>query len=192
MSGHVNLPPVVIHSGDKNALVLCATLASRLGRPGAEFLMRELRRASLCAAESLPANVVSLGSRVTYRVDGLPSKTSVLVLPSEVHRGLPGLSVLTPLGTALLGLRVGARMVFQTPEGIESAVIVVRVERPGTKVRTRKRRSTGGWTRLSIKRSRPVTLCRLSAPHARQIFSMQSSSDEHHEAARAEARHHCQ
>ena len=131
MSGHVDLPPVVIHSGDKNALVLCATLASRLGRPGAEFLMRELRRASQCAAESLPANVVSLGSRVTYRVDGLASKTSVLVLPSEVHRGLPGLSVLTPLGTALLGLRVSARMVFQTSEGLEPTVIVVRVERPG-------------------------------------------------------------
>jgi hypothetical protein len=38
---------------------------------------------------------------------------------------------LTPLGTALLGLRVGARMVFQSSEGIESEVTVVRVEGSG-------------------------------------------------------------
>jgi regulator of nucleoside diphosphate kinase len=128
MSAHVNLPPVVIHSRDKNALVLCATIASRLGRPGTEFLMSELRRASLCAAESLPANVVSLGSRVTYRVNGLPPTTSTLVLPGEAHRSRHRLSVLAPLGTALLGLRVGARMTFQSQEGIESEVMVVGVE----------------------------------------------------------------
>ena len=121
-------PAVVIHSRDKNALVLVAAIASQLGRPGAEFLMSELRRASLCAAKSLPGNVVSLGSRVTYRVDGLPPTTSTLVLPGEAPRSRHGLSVLTPLGTALLGLRVGARMVFQSRQSVESEVVVVRVE----------------------------------------------------------------
>jgi regulator of nucleoside diphosphate kinase len=129
MSANANLPAVVIHSRDKNALVLVAANAARLGRPGAEFLMSELRRASLCAAESLPGNVVSLGSRVTYRLDGLPPITSALVLPGEAPRSRHGLSVLTPLGTALLGLRVGARMVFQSRQGVDSEVVVVRVER---------------------------------------------------------------
>jgi regulator of nucleoside diphosphate kinase len=128
MPANANLPAVVIHSRDKNALVLVAAIAERLGKPGAEFLMSELRRASLCAAESLPGNVVSLGSRVTYRVDGLPPTTSALVLPGEAPRS-DGLSVLTPLGTALLGLRVGARMVFQSRHSVESEVVVVRVER---------------------------------------------------------------
>ena len=129
MSANANLPAVVIHSRDKNALVLVAAIAAQLGRPGAEFLMSELRRASLCAAESLPGNVVSLGSRVTYRVDGLPPTMSALVLPGEAPRSRHGLSVLTPLGTALLGLRVGARMVFQSRQSVESEVVVVRVER---------------------------------------------------------------
>ena len=131
MTRELKLPPVVIHSRDNNDLVLVATIASRLGRSGAEFLLSELRRASLCASEPLPANVVSLGSRVTYRVDGLTPKTSALVLPDEVHRRWRGLSVLTPLGTALLGLRVGARMAFHSPECVVCEVIVMRVEGSG-------------------------------------------------------------
>ena len=131
MTAPADLPPVVIHSRDKNALVLCATIASRRGGPGAEFLMSELRRASLCAAESLPANVVSLGSRVTYLVDGLPPKTCTLMLPGEADQRSDALCVLTTLGTALLGLREGARMAIQSPEGIESEVIVMRVEGAG-------------------------------------------------------------
>ena len=131
MSTNADLPPVVIHSRDKNALVLLATIASRLARPGADFLMSELRRATLCAVENLPMDVVSLGARVTYRVDHLPPTTSTLVLPGQVHGRWSGLSVLTPLGTALLGLRVGTRMVFQIAEGIESEVMVLRVEGSG-------------------------------------------------------------
>ena len=61
----------------------------------------------------------------------LPPTTSTLVLPGQVHGRWSGLSVLTPLGTALLGLRVGTRMVFQIPEGIESEVMVLRVEGSG-------------------------------------------------------------
>jgi regulator of nucleoside diphosphate kinase len=112
MTSELNFPPVVIHSHDNNDLVLVATIASRLGRSGAEFLLCELDRASLCASEPLPANVVSFGSRVTYRVDGLTPKTSTLVLPDEAQRRWRGLSVLTPLGTALVGLRVGAAWPF--------------------------------------------------------------------------------
>src|SRR5262249_32916565 len=128
MPADLDLPPVLIHNRDNNTLVLCATIALRLGRAGAEFLLSQLRRASLCAVESLPASVVSLGSRVIYRVDDAAPETSTLVLPGEMHRSCDGLSVLTPLGTALLGLRVGARMPFVSPEDVASEVMVVRVE----------------------------------------------------------------
>jgi regulator of nucleoside diphosphate kinase len=128
MSGNVNPPPVMVHSRDNNELVLCATLASGLGNHGAQFLLNELRRATLCAVEALPADVVSLGSRITYRVDGAAPKTCTLMLPGELDRSRDSLSVLTPLGAALIGLRVGARMPFLSGEGVASEVRVVRVE----------------------------------------------------------------
>jgi hypothetical protein len=129
MPADVHLPPLVIHSRDNNTLVLWATIAARLRRPGAEFLLSELGRCSLCAVENLPVDAVSLGSRVTYRVDGAPQETRTLVLPDEVHRCRDGLSVLTPLGTAVLGLRAGACMPFDVPGGAASEVTVLRVER---------------------------------------------------------------
>ncbi len=126
MPGDLKLPPVTIHSHDKNDLVILATMASRAGTPDAQFLLSELRRASLCAVEAVPANVVSIGTCVTYKL----GKTSVLatgtlVFPSDVNRFHDGLSVLTPLGTALLGLRVGASMPFRSTDGSASKVEVV-------------------------------------------------------------------
>ena len=98
------------------------------GQPRADFLLRELRRAGLCAVENLPIGVVALGSRVTYRVDGGMPRIGTLVLPSDLDRSTDNLSVLTALGTALLGLRVGARMAFLSPDGLSSEVMVVGVD----------------------------------------------------------------
>ena len=75
--------------------MLCAAIASRLGNPRADFLLRELRRAGLCAVENLPIGVVALGSRVTYRVDGGMPEIGTLVLPSDLDRSTDNLSVLT-------------------------------------------------------------------------------------------------
>jgi regulator of nucleoside diphosphate kinase len=192
MSANVNLPPVVIHSRDNNHLVVCATIASGLGNHGAHFLLSELSRAALCAVENLPVDVVSLGSRITYQVDGAAPKTCTLVLPGESGSSRHSLSVLTSLGAALIGLRAGARMPFVSREHVASEVLVLESRMQRARTRTHMRRSIAGLTRRSMKRSQPVTLCRLSAPHARQNFSMQSRRDEYHEAARAEARRRCQ
>ena len=129
MSIEPNLPPITLHSQDNNDLAVLATIASRSGRPGARFLLEELRRASLCAVDALPADVVSIGARVTYTLaEAAPPATCTLVVPDEVGRFGDGLSILTPLGTALLGLRVGDRMPFQSADGRASEVTVVGVE----------------------------------------------------------------
>ncbi len=129
MSSELNLPAITLHSRDNNDLAILATIALRSGRPGAGFLLKELRRAALCAVDALPADVVSIGARVTYRLaEAAPPATCTLVLPDEVDRFGDGLSVLTPLGTALLGLRVGDRMPYRSADGHASKVRVVGVE----------------------------------------------------------------
>lgn len=129
MPNELKLPPITLHDKDSNDLAILATIALRSGRPGARFLLRELRRASLCAVDALPTDVVSMGARVAYKLGEVSSPmTCTLVFPDEVDQFGDGLSVLTPLGTALLGLRVGDRMPFRSADGHASEVRVVSVE----------------------------------------------------------------
>src|SRR5688572_8748128 len=66
------------------------------------------------------------------------AKTCTLMLLDEVDQRWRALSVLTPIGTALLGLREDAHMAFQSPEDSESEVKVVRVEGSGHAVENSK------------------------------------------------------
>jgi regulator of nucleoside diphosphate kinase len=121
------LPPIIVHSHDYNELVLAATLARRQGRPHARFLLAELRRATLCRFEEFPDDVVSIGSRVTYRLKGMQAVlTDTLVFEHDAGRCPDGLPIASPVGTALLGLRVGDRMPFQC-DGQDSEVLVEQV-----------------------------------------------------------------
>ncbi len=70
----------------------------------------------MCALTDLPDGVVSIGARVRYRL-GDQAFTRTLLLPDEATLRPDGISVVTPLGTALLGLRVGDRMAFAGDNG---------------------------------------------------------------------------
>ena len=123
MNAHLALPPITIHLDDYNALVLSAELARRANRPHAGFLIAELRRARLCERYELPRNVVSMGCSVTYRLTSSAAKaTRRLVFEYERAKYANGLSVATPLGTALLGVRVGDRMPFRLGYSLEYGV----------------------------------------------------------------------
>jgi regulator of nucleoside diphosphate kinase len=115
MNGTVDLPPVTVATHDYNRLMTVAALEHNRRKPHREFLMSELRRASLCHPDALPEDVVSTNAKVTYRLDGGGQpRAHVLVYPEDLHWPGAELSVLTPLGIALLGLRVGDRMPFRT------------------------------------------------------------------------------
>jgi regulator of nucleoside diphosphate kinase len=111
----IDLPQVTVATHDYNRLMSVAAMDRHGRRPNREFLMSELRRASLCHPKALPEDVVSTNAKVTYRLegDGKP-RAHVLVYPEDLRWPGAELSVLTPLGIALLGLRVGDRMPFRT------------------------------------------------------------------------------
>ncbi|WP_243369222.1 GreA/GreB family elongation factor [Microvirga solisilvae] len=126
MNGTMRLPPVTVATHDYNRLMSVAALENYRRRPHREFLLSELRRASLCHPDALPEDVVSTSAKVTYRLDGEGhSRAHILVYPEDLHWPGAELSVLTPLGIALLGLRVGDRMPFRTnPNGPVHEVVV--------------------------------------------------------------------
>jgi len=114
MNGTIELPQVTIATHDYNRLMSVAAMDRHPRRPQCQFLMSELRRASLCHPDALPDDVVSTNAKVTYRVNGGQPMAHVLVHPQDLLWPGAELSVLTPLGIALLGLRVGDRMPFRT------------------------------------------------------------------------------
>jgi regulator of nucleoside diphosphate kinase len=82
-----------------------------------EPLRRELGRAIVVSSEAMPPDVVTMNSLVRYRdeVEGV-TRTVALVYPYA--QGGPGMvSVLSPIGTALLGLSEGQTIDWDFPDG---------------------------------------------------------------------------
>lgn len=96
------------------------TLLERCPEPGgayAALLARKLAGAGVWLSRDIPAGVVTLNSRVLYRVDGGPAETRI-VAQSPV--GGPVVGLLLPLttlrGLALLGLAEGESVSFEESE----------------------------------------------------------------------------
>lgn len=82
-------------------------------------LAEELERAVEVEAEAVPADVVTLSS--TVRVIDLESSAAMdytIVMPGEANYDAGRISVLAPLGTALLGYRVGDEIEWEVPRGV--------------------------------------------------------------------------
>lgn len=94
--------------------------------PVADALEEELQQATLVASAQVPATVVTMNSMVTA-VDPENGRrnTITLVFPRDAQPGEGRVSVLAPLGLALLGARVGQEISWSTPRGTRR----LRVER---------------------------------------------------------------
>jgi regulator of nucleoside diphosphate kinase len=81
----------------------------------ARDLMVELQRAKVLPAGIHPEDLVSIWSGVTFFNHSSGFKQDVtLVLPDQAHALLARISILSPLGIALIGLRVGQSVTWFT------------------------------------------------------------------------------
>ena len=81
-------------------------------------LNEELERGRVVAPAEVPKGVVTMRSRVRVRdLKADETETYSLVYPEEADIELGKLSVLAPLGTALLGMRMGDVIEFDAPAG---------------------------------------------------------------------------
>jgi regulator of nucleoside diphosphate kinase len=93
----------------------------------ADDLNYELDRATLVRDDALPADIVRMGSTVTFRLDGGEHSSARLVYPEQADADAGRVSILTPLGTALLGLRTGQSLRWRFRGGATQLVEVVAV-----------------------------------------------------------------
>lgn len=81
-------------------------------------LEEELERAETVAPEEVPSDVITMRSRVRLRdLDTGGELVYTLVFPSEANFDEGRLSVLAPVGTAMLGYRVGDSIEWEVPSG---------------------------------------------------------------------------
>ena len=91
-------------------------------------LAAELENAEIVAAGCVPPGVVTMNSRVLFEdVTAGESREITIVFPqdSDVLRG--NVSVLAPVGTALLGLTEGESIVWPFPDGGSRCLRVLKI-----------------------------------------------------------------
>lgn len=121
------LPAIVVSSLDADRLEL---LVSRLAStdPAGVALTRELERADIADPWELPPTVVSMNSTVRFVLENTREEfTLTLAYPKDCTPDGTCVSILSPVGTALLGLAVGAAIEWPTPTGALMSLRVLEV-----------------------------------------------------------------
>lgn len=85
---------------------------------GEHDLAEELDRAIVVPQERIPADVVTMNTRLIYADENAGNSREVeLVFPCDADPSSGRVSVLAPVGCALLGLRVGQSIDWNLPNG---------------------------------------------------------------------------
>ena len=126
MSYPSELPAIMITADDLRRLSpLANSNMTRLSR-AARFLAEELDRANIVPAQSDLEGVVRMGSQVTYRDETTGRLREVmLVYPHAADIDLNRISVLSPVGAALIGLSAGQTIEFETPSRDTRSLTVI-------------------------------------------------------------------
>ncbi|MEF9979432.1 MAG: nucleoside diphosphate kinase regulator [Thermomonas sp.] len=94
-------------------------------------LQEELGRAELAEPAAIPGDVITMNSTAQVRVDdplqGAHEHEVTLVYPREADGSADKVSILAPVGSALLGLRVGDAIDWPLPGGRDARLQVLAV-----------------------------------------------------------------
>lgn len=126
MRHHMPIPQLIITKADYHDLFVLATTGGRTD--AADDLFHKLERMHIVAAPR--PEVVGMGSLVSYRPDNGVDKQVTLVMPANADISELRVSVLTPVGTALLGLSVGQTASWRARDGRDHLLQVLDVTQP--------------------------------------------------------------
>lgn len=121
-------PPITISSLDAARLEKMLDSLGTKQIPNKDDLQAELDRAHIVAPEAVPPDVVTMNSTVTFRMESSNNEFSLtLVYPDDIGDGSGKISVLAPVGSALLGLREGDEISWPKPGGGQLKVRILKV-----------------------------------------------------------------
>ena len=123
-------PRIVVSDNDFKRLTDLALGAIDRFPEVAQELEIEMGRAEVVQEASVPANVVRMDSIVEFRTDSAQQRRVKLVFPGEADISQDKISVLTPIGVALIGLAAGQSITWTARDGKQHTLTVIAVEQP--------------------------------------------------------------
>ena len=120
-------PPIVITQPDHDRLSTLAD-AARRSSLAADELAEELGRARVVRRDEISPTIVTMHSRFVFKDQSSADvRTASLVYPGEENIDDGRISILTPIGTALLGLSEGQSIEWETRTGVPRTLTVLKV-----------------------------------------------------------------
>jgi regulator of nucleoside diphosphate kinase len=120
----IRLPALLIGDGDLEALNRLADQARGHLAASAEQLLSELERARILPQDSLPPETVRMGSIVTFAIEDSDERTVELTFPDRADIAADRISILTPVGAALIGVSTGQTIDWPAPDGRRRSLTV--------------------------------------------------------------------
>jgi len=118
-------PPLVLSRPD------CARLEALLdAQPSGDTqgLRAELERAQVVEPDAVPSDVIAMNSTARFRdEDSGEEREITLVYPHDAGKRADMVSILAPVGSALLGLRIGATIDWPMPGGRSARLRVLSI-----------------------------------------------------------------
>ncbi|SMQ59945.1 regulator of nucleoside diphosphate kinase [Devosia lucknowensis] len=96
----------------------------------ADVLLTELDRAKVVSDDKLPEGVVRMGSRVRYETNTGTETTVTLVYPVDADIEEGRISVMTPVGVALIGLKAGQSITWRDRADKRHKLTILSVDAP--------------------------------------------------------------
>lgn len=131
-----NRPNIIISSLDADRLETLLESLPAGAFPGKTELEAELDRADIVDPKDVPDTVVTMNSTVRFKVQSSAEQFSLtLVYPKDMDASGQKISILAPVGSALLGLSQGDQIEWPKPGGgllsVSIEEIVYQPERAG-------------------------------------------------------------
>ncbi len=96
--------------------------------PGVDELENEIARAHVVEPTQVPPTVVTMNSSVRFKVESSDTEFSLtLVYPKDADGSSDKISILAPVGSALLGLNEGDEITWPAPGGKVTRVKIIEV-----------------------------------------------------------------
>lgn len=119
-------PTIIINELDAERIDRLLEQPAFASLPVADALNDELDRAQMCTPQNMPHDVVTMNSKVKFRdLTTGEVRVRTLVYPAQMTDSATQLSVLAPVGAALIGLRAGDTINWALPGGASTHLEVL-------------------------------------------------------------------
>ena len=123
-------PPIHMIDSEADTLTDLALAQQERSPVVSELLLEEINRAKIHPVNKIPADVVTMHTRVEFvdEANGA-SRTVELVYPADADIAAGRVSIMTPVGAGLIGMREGQSILWPDRDGQQRRLSIVKVQR---------------------------------------------------------------